>query len=180
MNAPDIIRTERLELIPATPDMLRAELLGPTALAGQVRARVPAGWPPDLYDEAATRWTLDWLVAHPDQAGWSFYYFALADGASPENRVLVGVGGYKGGPGDDGTVEIGYSVLAEYRRRGIASEAVRAFITRAFSDPRVRRVIAETLPHLEPSIGVLAKCGFAFSGDGSEPGVIRFTLDRLG
>jgi RimJ/RimL family protein N-acetyltransferase len=55
---------------------------------------------------------------------------------------------------------------------------VRAFIARAFADTRVRRVIAETLPHLEPSIGVLTKCGFAFSGDGSEPGVIRYTLNR--
>jgi RimJ/RimL family protein N-acetyltransferase len=57
---------------------------------------------------------------------------------------------------------------------------VRAFISRAFADARVRRVIAETMPNLEPSIGVLTKCGFAFTGDGSEPGVIRFTLDRPG
>jgi RimJ/RimL family protein N-acetyltransferase len=177
MTAAGILRTERLELIPATPEVLRAELRGPAALAGQVGAFVPAGWPPDLYDEAATRWTLDWLATHPEQAGWSFYYFALTDGAAGK-RVLVGVGGYKGGPGEDGTVEIGYSVLAQFRRRGIASEAVRAFIARAFADTRVRRVIAETLPHLEPSIGVLTKCGFAFSGDGSEPGVIRYTLNR--
>ena len=177
MNAPPIIRTERLELIPATPEMLRAELRGAAALAGQVGAYVPAGWPPDLYDEAATRWMLDWLSTHPGQAEWSFYYFALTDGAAAQ-PVLVGVGGYKGGPAEDGTVEIGYSVLADYRRRGIASEAVRAFISRAFADPRVTRVIAETLPHLEPSIGVLTKCGFSFTGDGSEPGVIRYTLNR--
>ena len=44
--------------------------------------------------------------------------------------------------------------------------------------PAVQRVIAETLPELTPSIGVLGKCGFRFIGDGAEPGVIRFELTR--
>jgi RimJ/RimL family protein N-acetyltransferase len=39
-------------------------------------------------------------------------------------------------------------------------------------------VIAETLPELTPSIGVLGKCGFHLIGEGSEPGVIRFELTR--
>ena len=38
--------------------------------------------------------------------------------------------------------------------------------------------LAETLPELTPSIGVLEKCGFRLIGDGSEPGVIRFELTR--
>jgi RimJ/RimL family protein N-acetyltransferase len=51
-------------------------------------------------------------------------------------------------------------------------------IGRAFAFPDVRRVIAETLPELTPSIGVLRKCGFRFIGEGSEPGVIRFAITR--
>jgi len=39
-------------------------------------------------------------------------------------------------------------------------------------------VIAETLPELTPSIGVLRKCGFELIGEGSEPGVIRFERTR--
>ena len=39
-------------------------------------------------------------------------------------------------------------------------------------------MIAETLPELTPSIGVLRKGGFALIGEGSEPGVIRFELTR--
>ena len=35
--------------------------------------------------------------------------------------------------------------------------------------------IAETLPDLRPSIGVLEKTGFELLGEGSEPGVIRFS-----
>jgi RimJ/RimL family protein N-acetyltransferase len=49
---------------------------------------------------------------------------------------------------------------------------------RAFALPAVRRVIAETLPELAPSIGVMRKCGFRLIGEGSRPGVIRFELLR--
>ena len=81
-------------------------------------------------------------------------------------------------PSEDGTVEIGYGVVAEHQRRGYATETVRAFLAHAFVSPKVRRVIAETYPHLAPSIGVLEKCGFTFIGDGSEPGVIRYEIER--
>ena len=43
---------------------------------------------------------------------------------------------------------------------------------------RFGRVIAETLPDLFPSIGVLRKIGFSYAGEGSEPGVIRYELRR--
>jgi [ribosomal protein S5]-alanine N-acetyltransferase len=42
----------------------------------------------------------------------------------------------------------------------------------------VTRVLAETLPELAGSTGVLRKRGFVFLGAGSEPGVIRFELTR--
>ena len=58
------------------------------------------------------------------------------------------------------------------------SEAVRGLLARAFGLPAVERVIAETLPGLTPSLGVLRECGFRPAGEGSEPGVIRFELTR--
>jgi RimJ/RimL family protein N-acetyltransferase len=61
----------------------------------------------------------------------------------------------------------------------IASRGPRT-LERAFGLPEVTRVIAETLPDLTPSIGVLKKCGFRLVGEGSEPGVIRFELTRAG
>ena len=91
---------------------------------------------------------------------------------------MIGSAGYKGPPTQDGTVEIGYDIVSDHRRRGYASESVRALVSRAFEQPRVRRVIAETLPELIGSIGVLRKCGFEPVGEGSEPGVIRFELTR--
>jgi RimJ/RimL family protein N-acetyltransferase len=170
----DPIRTARLELIPATPDSLRAALAGPEALATALGAAVPASWPPEFLDAAALEYTLERLERGTGQAGWWMYYVVLHDAGE---RTLIGSAGYKGPP-DGGTVEIGYGIVADRRRRGFAVEAAQALIARAFDRSDVTRVIAETLPELVGSIAVLRRCGFELEGEGSEPGVIRFTRAR--
>jgi RimJ/RimL family protein N-acetyltransferase len=169
-----MIRTERLDLVPATTALVRADLAGRGALAGALGVAVPESWPPELFDEPALRYTLDKLESRPEEAGWWLYYVVLREGP-----VLVGVAGYKGPPAE-GAVEIGYGVLPEHRRRGYASEASAALVARAFERPEVSCVLAETLPELVPSIGVMEKLGFALVGEGSEPGVIRYALERPG
>jgi ribosomal-protein-alanine N-acetyltransferase len=170
-----VIVTQRLELIPATPASTQAALDGPVALGTALRAAVPASWPPEFLDTAALEFTLEWLRTQPEQAGW-WMYFVVLGGGEP-GRVLIGSAGFKG-PAADGTVEIGYGVVRDHQRRGYASEAVRGLVKHAFATPEVERVIAETLPELTASIGVLAKCAFRLTGEGSEPGVIRYELTR--
>jgi RimJ/RimL family protein N-acetyltransferase len=171
-----VIVTERLELVPATPESTRAALAGTSELASSLGVSVPATWPPMFLDAPSLTYTLERLAEGPDQAGWWLYFVVLKDAAG--GRTLIGSGGYKGPPSADGTVEVGYGIVSDHQRRGYASEATRALVARAFAVPRVRRVIAETLPELTPSIGVLEKCGFRLTGEGSEPGVIRFELMR--
>ena len=91
--------------------------------------------------------------------------------------MLIGSAGYKGQPAE-GIVEVGYGIVSDQQRRGYASEALEALLAHAFSLPRVTQVIAETLPPLVASIGVLRKAGFHLAGPGSEKGVIRFALLR--
>ena len=167
------IRTERLELIPGTVDLLSAELEGLAPFRQKLGVMVPQSWPPDLYDRPAQEFMVNYLKENEDASGWGTWYLVLRNG-NPE--TLIGICGYKGKPSLDGTVEIGYSVLAEYQRKGYASEAARALVDRAFAHPEVTRVIAETFPELLPSIRVLEKNGFVLIGAGSEPGVIRFEL----
>lgn len=171
---PQAIATERLLLRPALPRHLQAELIGNAAFQEAIGATVPDNWPPDLYDHDAINWTLRMLASVPDMQRWAMYY-VLERG---ESDVVVGTVGYKGPPDDAGTVEIGYGILEQYRGRGYATEAARALIDQAFADARVRRVIAETYPHLTASIAVMQKSGLTFLGEGSEPGVIRFQLER--
>jgi RimJ/RimL family protein N-acetyltransferase len=92
--------------------------------------------------------------------GWYVWYAVRTDVAP---RALVGSGGYMGPPDSEGTVEIGYSVLPEFRGQGFAGEIVQALVARAFSFPRVERVIAHTVTSNAASIAVLTKCGFRFA-----------------
>lgn len=169
-----VIRTARLELIGCSPETLRAEGDDLARFAELLDARVPASWPPELYDDDARQWTLRAVEAQPENEGWWMYYVVAGEDG---DRELIGLVGYKGPPAE-GTVEVGYGILPEHQRRGYATEATRVLIGRAFGHDGVRRVIAETLPHLQPSIGVMEKCGFTFEGPGSEEGVIRYTLPR--
>ena len=172
-----VLKTPRLELVGCSADLLRAEGDDRARFGRLLNARIPESWPPELYDDDARLWTLRTLEDAPEHEGWWMYYLVRDDGDGQE-REVIGVAGYKGPPAGDGTVEVGYGVLPEHRRRGYATEATRALLERAFAFPRVARVIAETYPHLEPSIGVMRNLGFTLEGPGSDEGVIRFTLPR--
>ncbi len=171
------IPTERLELVPATPDLIRAALVDDAYLGKCLGARIPASWPPEFYEPMGLEYTLLRLEAGPEQAGWWMHYFVLRS-ESEDGRVVIGTGGYKGPPHENGTVEIGYTVASEYQRRGYATEASQGLVRHAFTFPEVHRVVAETFTDLTPSIGVLEKLGFRYVGDGEEAGVIWFELLR--
>lgn len=172
-----MIVTERLLLVPATPESTRAALAGARQLGESLGVEVPASWPPTFLDAASLQYTLDRLAEGHENAGWWLHFVVLA--GAGDARTLIGSCGYKGPPTAGGTVEIGYGIVGDQQRNGYASEAARGLLGRAFALPAVRRVIAETLPELIASIGVLEKCGFRVVGEGSEPGVIQFELTRV-
>lgn len=66
------------------------------------------------------------------------------------------------------------ALLEGFRRRGFASEAVEGLVRYALAQDGVHRVVAETMPELEPSIRVLERCGFARARDEGDAVVIRF------
>jgi ribosomal-protein-alanine N-acetyltransferase len=174
------IRTPRLHLVAATAALLRAELAGPDALAAAVGARVPPDWPPELYDRDAVRYSLRAAEASThDPPRWGSWYVVEP---SPQGGpgTLVGVCGFHGPPTPDGDVEVGYGLLPAARGRGYATVAARALAALAFADPAVRRVVAETLPHLGASIRVMVRAGFAPADDPSSPEVVRYALPRPG
>lgn len=169
------IRTPRLDLVPGDLDSLGAAWAGHRELAEQLQVALPAGWPPDEFDRDALAWVRDHVLAGEDPAWW-VQWIILRE----PTPTLVGIAGYKGAPTPEGTVEIGYSVVAEYRRRGIAAEAAAGLVARAFTHPAVERVLAETLHDHRASIGVLTKNGFQPAGEGSERGLSLFERRRTG
>jgi len=170
--------TARLELVPATVALCEAEQKGPAAVEAALGARVPASWPPPVYEPDDVDRVRRQLVAEPGTGSWTLHY-VLRRGADEEPPALVGVAGFGGPPGADGVVEIGYAIAVEHQRQGYATEAVAALLELAFADARVRRVVATTYAELEPSIRVLRKAGFAETGRAAEGGVVRFERGRV-
>jgi len=69
-----------------------------------------------------------------------------------------------------------YSLLDQFHGKGHATEALCGFREWVRPHPHLRRVVADTFPHLTASIRVLEKNGFVHSGAGTDEGSIRFEL----
>ena len=171
------LTTPRLDLVTATAQHILVALDDPSKLGRLLGADLAAGWPPEHVDENALRSTLDALHRGPTQIGWWLRYIVLRRGSSG-GAVVVGVARLKG-RAKDGVVELGVSVVAGHRGRGIATEAVRTLVDWAFDeDETVTAIVAETMPELAASIRVLEKCGFVDAGAGSEPDTIKLRKTR--
>lgn len=169
-----VVESSRLVLVAANADLVRTDLEGVEPLSDVLGVHVPENWPPELYD----RETMEYALRELEDAtvsGWSFWYLIKRSETPPQ---LVGICGFKGRPDATGSVEIGYSIISQFRNQGYASEAVDRLIRWAFSHQTVQEVSAETLPHLQSSIRVMKKNGFDFVGAGSELGVVRYAVQR--
>lgn len=145
-----------VRLVPATIEQLNLEDKSVDVLARALGVAAPPSWPPEFNDRETRAWVRERLVAQPLEYSWySRYIIAQID----NEPVLAGVVGYKGAPDVTGQVEIGYSVVVELQRRGIAKAAVRELCIDAFHQG-AETIIAHTLPTLIASQGVLRKVGF--------------------
>ncbi len=159
------MRTTNLELAPHAPEHLRA------LIAGSERYEQLFGVPPaeGLRDFLVSEEVSPDFVARLESATeadpWT-YGFALVHAT---DRVVVGMGGFKGPP-NDGMVEIAYGVVPSYQNKGLATEAARALVRYAFASGRQVRVVrAHTLPQPNASTRVLTKCGFERVGEIVDP-----------
>ncbi len=169
-----VLRSERLTLVAATPELIHADLAGAETLATALHAAVPGEWPPELFSAAVMRLAQAQL-ADPAERGWSAWYLvATEDGV----ETVVGLCQFKGRPNSAGSVEIAYSVLGAFRNRGYATEAVARLVRWAFGHRMVNEITAEVLPHSRRSIRIMEKNGFALAGPGSEQGIVRYVLAK--
>jgi RimJ/RimL family protein N-acetyltransferase len=137
-----LISTDRLVLRPVDPDVARQIVDGD--LSG---VRPGAGWPhADTLD--GLRLSID---SDADSTGW---FVTLHDG------TVIGDCGWKGGPGPDGTAEIGYGLAEPYRGCGYGREAVQALVDWLLGRGGLRRVVADAHVDNLPSRRVLERAGF--------------------
>ncbi|MEZ4359068.1 MAG: GNAT family N-acetyltransferase [Kofleriaceae bacterium] len=150
------LRTTRLLVRFCTPELLRAELAGNAALGAALGARVAAEWPPGEHNLDAVRYFLETPGELRD--GWANYY-AITLPRPEAPATLVASIGYQGRPDGAGRVEIGYSVVASWRRRGIATEALGAMLADA-AQRGLRSMVAHARPDNHASRAVLTKHRF--------------------
>lgn len=136
---PELIQTERLRLILLT----RAD--ADDMLAGRRQDR--------------------WHPSYPRRDDVDAASMVTGDSWGPRHVVLghqaVGSIGCFGPPVEEQGVpetEVGYGLVAEVRNRGLATEALRALV--AASDAAGVRLRASVAPGNQPSLKVLARCGF--------------------
>ena len=84
--------------------------------------------------------------------------------------------GFIGPPDDDGTIEVGYSVIPSRRRQGYATEAARAIVAWALDQGSVEVVVASCEVDNEPSMRTLARIGFLRVGE--KDGQIQWRFAR--
>jgi RimJ/RimL family protein N-acetyltransferase len=163
------IHTERLILHAATQEIVSRELAflrdpSQKAIFEKTLGATVATWPHLYYDEMTCAYTLDKLSAHPDQVGWRTWYILRKreQGA----LLLIGTAGFHAPPDATGSAEIGYGLIDEYHRQGLAPETVNALTHWAFDHAAVTKLIITTLdmPELVPSSKVALKCGYHFVG----------------
>jgi RimJ/RimL family protein N-acetyltransferase len=136
---------------------------------------VPDNW--TEFGVGALQYSLDKLSLSEREQGW-WTYFPI----HKTDNTLIGSGGYKGKPTEQGIVEIGYEISPDYRNKGLATEMTRALIDNAFSLKQVTAIMAHTLGQVNASTRILTKCGFEKTEEINDPddGMIwKWELKRL-
>ena len=111
---------------------------------------------------------LDGCLSYPEKHIWyTLWFMELRD-----SKEIIGNLSFKGIT-EDGMVEIGYGIEKGYENKGYMTEAVRALVKWASSQPAVKRIEAEAEEGNNASIRVLEKCHFVPTGEMGEEG-IRF------
>jgi RimJ/RimL family protein N-acetyltransferase len=151
-----ILYTERLQLEPITLPLVEAVFKGDRRLAEEIAGvSFPARWPGSDLVQRAFPASLEAIRKDPTTRLWGDRLMISRDG---QRRVLGSVV-FHGKPGNDGIAEVGYGVEMDSQRQGLATEATRAQVRWALTQPGVRAVRATTYPANLASLRVIEKIG---------------------
>src|SRR4029453_14887761 len=159
------IRSERLELVSISPDFIEALLAERRSDAEATAAlTLPDDWP-DAHDTGFLRFRLRQMRERPEIQEWFVYAVVLPEGGRP----MIGHARSPGPPGSTPAgapdpVGVGSPVFEPYRRRGYATEVVRALIDWASREHGIQRFISSISPENEPSLALASRLGFKHIG----------------
>lgn len=161
-----------LTLMPLTARDLRELIDEPDVFARRHALTIEAGAcaPAFIYERALCN-----MALAPAWAALLSTRLYVLDG-----RQVVGSGGIKAPPLDDGEVEIGYGMAPAFQRRGLATQAARGLTDEALVHG-ASRVSAFTTPDNTASWRLLQRIGYVRAGEMVDPDdglVWRWLRDR--
>ncbi len=166
------LKTARLRLVAITPAMLAADEAADGSLAKVLGAHVTQEWPPEHWEPHVYQFIRKQYEEEPRTRGWNRYVL-LGQG---RERILIGaVGGF---PKLQGDVEIGYSTISSFQRKGYGTEAAHALVDWLLTQKDVKSVSAQTYRSLPESIKVMERCGMTYVGPGEDEGTVRYRRIR--
>ena len=149
------IETERLRIVPMTYDFVK-KLLDNDASAYEVLGAVKT----ETWPEKADIWDVLPMMASglnkspvPDGFNGAWLFINKTDNS------VVGDGGYKGLPDENGVIDFGYGIVETQRQKGFGFEAVSALCKWGLAQPDVKGLSADCLENNMPSIKLLKKLG---------------------
>ena len=173
---PDL-KTVRLRLVAITPAMLKADEAADGSFAEILSADVAPDWPPEHWEPHVYRFIEKQYMEEPRARGWNRYMLLPNERGAARPFTLIGaVGGF---PKLEGDVEIGYSTVTSYQRRGYGTEAACALVDWLLTQKDVLSVSAQTYPRLPESIKVMERCGMRYVGPGEDEGTVRYQRRRV-
>ena len=169
------LKTGKLRLVAITPEMLLAEHESDAAGLGRLlNAKLTQEWPPVDWEPHVYRIISKQYEEWPQSFGWHRY--VVLDGGLGRGRTLVGaIGGF---PRAGGDVEMGYSTLPGFQRRGYATACAKKMVEYFLGQEGVASVSAQSYERVAESIKVMQRCGMRFVGDGDEAGTVRYRRVR--
>lgn len=147
------LETERLLLVPMTFSFVSKLLNNDSSAYEEFGIKPINEWPnKDTLDILPIIKEKLSVLPEPDGFG-AWLFIDRAD------NIVIGDGGFKGPPGENHKIDIGYGIIEGRQRQGYAFEAVTALIKWGFSQDNVRKITANCLISNAPSHGLLLKAG---------------------
>lgn len=154
------LTTARLQLVPVSLEAIEAVLDHDRARAERaVGAAFPDAWPNDELVASGFPYSRAAIRAEPHIRLWGDSLVVLP-GDTPR---VVGSVVFHGHP-SDGVAEVGYSIEQSARSQGYATEATRACVEWALTQPGIAAVQATTFEWHRASLGVIKKLGMSQIG----------------
>lgn len=147
------IDTERLKIITFTVDMMESFLKGNSEIEKLTPYKVAPEYPLDVYKQLF-EYKIKRFRKFPKENEWEGIII------HKNNNMIMGDMGFKGGPNEEGIIDMGYSIVPSYQGAGYATEMGKVMVNWGLSQPNVEKVVATCNPDNFASIRVLEKIGF--------------------